>query len=154
MQAIESKHEEGDFERGTIASILSLVSPVQALQVKVTPANPELGDTLSVMIQVNSSSGTPTVSVQQKNYPAFPMGTNRFRALLPTTPLDRPGTRQIQVAGDGKVQDLSVQVRVRSHIPSLYVGTPHPFLGLHRCVDRTLAGQTQQDNQSSNHNIG
>ena len=114
MQAIESKHEEGDFERGTIASILSLVSPVQALQVKVTPANPELGDTLSVMIQVNSSSGTPTVSVQQKNYPAFPMGTNRFRALLPTTPLDRPGTRQIQVAGDGKVQNLSVQVRDRS----------------------------------------
>ncbi len=99
---------------GTIASILSLVSPVQALQVKVTPANPELGDTLSVMIQVNSSSGTPTVSVQQKNYPAFPMGNNRFRALLPTTPLDRPGTRQIQVAGDGKVQNLSVQVRDRS----------------------------------------
>jgi len=66
--------------------------------------------------------------VQQKNYPAFPMGTNRFRALLPTTPLDRPGTRQIQVAGDGKVQNLSVQVRVRSHIPSRYVGTPHPFL--------------------------
>jgi len=99
---------------GTIASILSLVSPVQALEVKVTPANPQLGDTLSVMIQVNSSSGTPTVSVQQKNYPAFPMGNNRFRALLPTTPLDRPGTRQIQVAGDGKVQNLSVQVRDRS----------------------------------------
>ncbi|MEG3924066.1 MULTISPECIES: hypothetical protein [unclassified Microcoleus] len=139
---------------GIVVGILSLVSPVQALQVKVTPANPELGDTLSVMIQVNSSSGTPTVSVQQKNYPAFPTGINRFRALLPTTPLDRPGTRQIQVAEDGKVQNLSVQVRVRSHIASRSVGTPHPFLGLHRCVDRTLAGQTQQSNQSSHHNIG
>ncbi len=99
---------------GIVASILSLVSPVQALQVQVTPANPELGDTLSVIIQVNSSSPTPTVSVQQKNYPAFPMGNNRFRALLPTTPLEKAGARQIQVAGDGQVQKLSVQVRSRN----------------------------------------
>ena len=99
---------------GIVASILGLVSPVQALQVLVTPANPELGDTLSVMIQVDGSVGkTPTVSVQQKNYPAFPIGNNRFRALLPTTPLDKPGARQIQVAGDGQVQNLSVQVRSR-----------------------------------------
>ena len=99
---------------GIVASILSLVSPVQALQVQVTPANPELGDTLSVVIQVNSSSQTPTVSVLQKNYPAFPMGNNRFRALLPTTPLEKAGARQIQVAGDGQVQKLSVQVRSRN----------------------------------------
>jgi murein DD-endopeptidase MepM/ murein hydrolase activator NlpD len=99
---------------GIIASILGLVSPVQALQVQVTPTNPELGDTLSVIIQVNNTNDTPTVSVQQKNYPAFPMGNNRFRALLPTTPLEKAGTRQIQVAGDGQVQNLSVQVRSRN----------------------------------------
>ena len=99
---------------GIVASILGLVSPAQALQVQVTPANPELGDTLSVIIQVNSSSPTPTVSVLQKNYPAFPMGNNRFRALLPTTPLEKAGARQIQVAGDGQVQKLSVQVRSRN----------------------------------------
>jgi murein DD-endopeptidase MepM/ murein hydrolase activator NlpD len=99
---------------GIVASILSLVSPAQALQVQVTPANPELGDTLSVMIQVNSSSQTPTVSVLQKNYPAFPMGNNRFRALLPTTPLEKAGARLLQVAGDGQVQKLSVQVRSRN----------------------------------------
>lgn len=99
---------------GIVASILCLVSPVQALQVVVTPANPELGDTLSVMIQVDGSGGNPTVSVQQKNYPAFPMGNNRFRALLPTTPVEKPGAREIQVAGDGQVQKLSVQVRSRN----------------------------------------
>ena len=100
---------------GIIATILALVSPVQALQVQVTPANPELGDTLSVMIQVDGTGGkTPTVSVQQKNYPAWAMGNNRFRALLPTTPVEKPGARQIQVAGDGKVQNLSVQVRSRN----------------------------------------
>jgi murein DD-endopeptidase MepM/ murein hydrolase activator NlpD len=100
---------------GIVASILALVSPVQALQVQVTPPNPELGDTLSVMIQVDGNGGeTPTVSVLQKNYPAFPMGNNRFRALLPTTPLEKPGTRQIQVSGDGQVQKLSVEVRSRN----------------------------------------
>ncbi|XZN89281.1 MAG: M23 family metallopeptidase [Microcoleus sp.] len=98
-----------------VASILSLGSPVQALQVVVTPQNPQLGDTLSVMIQVDGSPGeTPTVSLQQKNYPAFPMGNNRFRALLPTTPLEKAGARQIKVTGDGKVQNLSVQVRDRN----------------------------------------
>ena len=112
---LRTSMKRGILSGGIVASIFSLVSPVQALQVLVTPANPELGDTLSVMIQVDGSGGkTPTVSVEQKNYPAWTMGNNRFRALVPTTPLEKPGTRQIQVAGDGKVQNLSVQVRSRN----------------------------------------
>ena len=100
---------------GIVAGILSFALPVQALQVVVTPANPELGDTLSVMIQVDGNGGeTPTVSLQQKNYPAFPIGNGRFRALLPTTPVEKPGARLLQVAGDGQVQKLSVQVRDRN----------------------------------------
>ncbi|MEG4352756.1 M23 family metallopeptidase [Microcoleus sp. LAD1_D5] len=100
---------------GIVAGILSFALPVQALQVVVTPTNPQLGDTLSVMIQVDGNGGeTPKVSLQQKNYPAFPIGNGRFRALLPTTPVEKPGTRQIQVAGDGQVQEFSVQVRDRN----------------------------------------
>ena len=49
----------------------------------------------------------------KKNYPAFPIGNGRFRALLPTTPLEKPGARQIQITGDGQVQKLNVQVRSR-----------------------------------------
>jgi murein DD-endopeptidase MepM/ murein hydrolase activator NlpD len=99
---------------GIVAGILSFALPVQALQVVVTPANPQLGDTLSVIIQVDGNGGeTPKVSLQQKNYPAFPIGNGRFRALLPTTPLEKPGARLLQVAGDGQVQKLSVQVRGR-----------------------------------------
>ena len=100
---------------GIVAGILSFALPVQALQVVVTPANPQLGDTLSVIIQVDGNGGeTPKVSLQQKNYPAFPIGNGRFRALLPTTPLEKPGARLLQVAGDGQVQKLSVQVRDRN----------------------------------------
>jgi len=99
---------------GIVAGILSFALPVQALQVVVTPANPQLGDTLSVIIQVDGNGGeTPQVSLQQKNYPAFPIGNGRFRALLPTTPLEKPGARLLEVAGDGQVQKLSVQVRDR-----------------------------------------
>lgn len=99
---------------GIVAGILSFALPVQALQVVVTPANPQLGDTLSVIIQVDGNGGeTPQVSLQQKNYPAFQIGNGRFRALLPTTPLEKPGARLLQVAGDGQVQKLSVQVRDR-----------------------------------------
>jgi murein DD-endopeptidase MepM/ murein hydrolase activator NlpD len=99
---------------GIVAGILSFALPVQALQVVVTPANPQLGDTLSVIIQVDGNGGeTPKVSLQQKNYPAFGIGNGRFRALLPTTPLEKPGARLLQVAGDGQVQNLSVQVRDR-----------------------------------------
>jgi murein DD-endopeptidase MepM/ murein hydrolase activator NlpD len=97
-----------------VAGILSFTVPVQALQVQVTPPNPELGDTLSVIIQVDGNGGeTPKVSLQQKNYPAFPIGNNRFRALLPTTPLEKPGARLLQVSGGGQVQKLNVQVRDR-----------------------------------------
>ncbi len=100
---------------GIVAGILSFALPVQALQVVVTPPNPQLGDTLSVIIQVDGNGGeTPKVSLQQKNYPAFPIGNGRFRALLPTTPLEKPGARLLQVAGDGQVQKLSVQVRDRN----------------------------------------
>ncbi|MEG4225305.1 M23 family metallopeptidase [Microcoleus sp. N9_B2] len=100
---------------GIVAGILSFALPVQALQVVVTPKNPELGDTLSVMIQVDGNGGeTPKVSLQQKNYPAFPIGNGRFRALLPTTPVEKAGARLLQVTGDGQVQKLSVQVRDRN----------------------------------------
>jgi len=97
-----------------VAGLLSFAMPVQALQVVVTPPNPELGDTLSVIIQVDAKGGeTPKVSVQQQNYPAFAIGNGRFRALVPTTPLEKPGARLLQVSGDGQVQKLNVQVRDR-----------------------------------------
>lgn len=95
---------------------VALSSPVFALQVRVTPANPQLGDTLSVIVQSENGtfSGKPTVVSEQKNYPAFAIAANQFRAFVPTTPLEKPGTRQIRVVSGDQVRNLSVKVNNRT----------------------------------------
>lgn len=103
---------------GIAASLTTLAaSTATALQVQVTPSNPKLGDTLSVVIQPSNdkeNSEAPKVSMQQKTFPTFPLGGNRFRALLPSTPLDRAGIWQIQVMVDGKVETVNVRMAARS----------------------------------------
>lgn len=101
----------------TISTIpVALTSPALALQVRVTPADPQLGDTLSVIIQPDNQaiSSNPTVVIDQKTYPAFAIAPNQFRALVPTTPLEKPGKRQIRVASGEQVQNLSVEVGNRT----------------------------------------
>jgi murein DD-endopeptidase MepM/ murein hydrolase activator NlpD len=100
---------------GTIALLLWLTSPAQALQVQVQPTNPQLGDTISVVVQAEQPNiAAPTVTFQDRVYPSFAIGGNRFRALLPTTPLDRPGRFNIQVNGGNEARNLAMSLRDRS----------------------------------------
>ena len=96
-------------------TMLFLAAPVIAQRVQVSPANPRLGDTISVVIQDASKQGSkPTVMMDNNTYPMFPIDPTTYRAFLPTTPLDRPGIRQIQVQVDGQVENLSVNVSDRT----------------------------------------
>lgn len=100
---------------GTIVALVAIAIPARALSVRLSPTTAQLGDTISVVIeQTQTTNSTPTVKLGQKTYPAFPTSTGNFRALLPTTPLDKPGTLQIQVAGEGEVQNFSVPLKKRS----------------------------------------
>lgn len=110
---------------------VALANPVRALQVRVTPANPHLGDTLSVVIQQDNPavSSSPTFIFEQKTYPTFLIAPNQFRALVPTTPLDAPGTKQIRVSGEGQVKNLSVAVRDRTY-PVQRINLPPGKAGL------------------------
>jgi murein DD-endopeptidase MepM/ murein hydrolase activator NlpD len=94
---------------------LTLASPVEALQVKINPTNPRLGDTLSVLINLDNPAdeNNPTVTVGENTYPAFAIAPNQYRAFIPTTPLDQPGRKTIRVTGDGQTQNLAVQVQNR-----------------------------------------
>ncbi|KOP27636.1 peptidase [Hapalosiphon sp. MRB220] len=94
---------------------VALALPAEALQVRMTPANPKLGDTLSVFISVDNpgTGANPTVTSGDKTYPAFKISPNQYRAFIPTTPLQDGGKRTVRVSGDGQVRNLLVLVRDR-----------------------------------------
>jgi lysostaphin len=74
-----------------------------------------LGDTVSVIVQQSPTiSSAPRVKVGDKTYPIYQTASGNFRALVPTTPLDKPGTLKIQVEGEGEVKNLTVPLRNRS----------------------------------------
>jgi murein DD-endopeptidase MepM/ murein hydrolase activator NlpD len=89
------------FVLGMAALVFVLNTPVRAAQVQIQPTNPQLGDTISVVVQTNSNqNAVPTAVLNQKTYPMFAIAPNRYRAFIPTTPLDPPGNLNIQVNGE------------------------------------------------------
>lgn len=114
-----------------LATILLIVTkPAVAFQVQVTPTSPQLGDTISVVVNgVNSGESTPTVTMAGKNYPMFSLGGDRYRALIPTTPLDQGGTKSIQINNGSQQNSVSVQLRDRS-FPTQSIWLPPDKEGL------------------------
>ncbi|WP_156800494.1 M23 family metallopeptidase [Thalassoporum mexicanum] len=108
-----------------MASLLLAIAPallqpalVSAQQIAISPPNPELGDTISVVINMPPNQATntnPYVLFKQKQYPAFAIAPNRWRALLPTTPLDAPGLKQVQVVMPSGSQAYNVNLQNRSY---------------------------------------
>ncbi|HYW20793.1 MAG TPA: M23 family metallopeptidase [Nodularia sp. (in: cyanobacteria)] len=111
--------------------VVILTSPVDALQAQVTPTNPQLGDTLSVLINIDNpeNGSNPTVAVGKNSYPAFAIAPNKYRALIPTTPLDKPGTITLRVFGDNQVQNLAVNLRNRT-FPTQRINLPPGSAGV------------------------
>ena len=101
---------------GIIAAVpMVLGLPARALEVQVLPKNPQLGDTISVLIEANAQEKTsnPTVTVGEKTYPAFEIAPRQYRSFVPTTPLEKAGVRTIKISEDGQEQNISVKVRDR-----------------------------------------
>lgn len=102
---------------GTLLGVtvgLTATLPAQALEVQIKPEQPQLGDTISVLIQTDQTGETPSVTVNDKTYPVFEIAPQRYRAFLPTTPLDAPGARTVRVSGEGETRNLAVWVKNRS----------------------------------------
>ncbi|MEO1590708.1 MAG: M23 family metallopeptidase [Cyanobacteria bacterium J06632_22] len=121
---------------GTAASG-GLWSPAaHAFEVALSPTNPKLGDTISVVISGASTVGeAPVVSVNGADYPSFLLSGNRYRALIPTSPLDTPGRLTLDVSVAGTSSRLTVNLANRSFatqriwLPagSGSLGTDHEF---------------------------
>ena len=86
--------------------------PADALDVSVSPNAPRLGDTITLSI-VSDDGTAPTVTVGDRDFPSFPVGPDRYRAFIPTTPLQASGARTIEVIDSGDRASLSVNVAAR-----------------------------------------
>lgn len=95
------------------ALMLTVSVPVQALEVKVSPNAPKLGDTISILLTTKNPESKPTVTVGQKEYPVFSLG-DRYRTLIPTSPLSEPGKITVKINGDGQTKNIGVWLKNRS----------------------------------------
>ena len=93
--------------------LLSLATAVTALEVEISPTTPELGDTISVIVTTDEPNSEPTVTVGQKNYPVFRKG-DKYRAFLPTSPLDKPGKMTVRIQGDDRTSNIGVWLKNRN----------------------------------------
>ncbi len=96
--------------------IWALTNAAEALQVRIIPSAPRLGDTLSIVAQYDNpeTNMTPVVKMGDRIYQTFLIGPNRFRTLIPTTPLDKPGILLIRTEGRGEVSNMKIQLKGRS----------------------------------------
>jgi murein DD-endopeptidase MepM/ murein hydrolase activator NlpD len=94
--------------------LFALSSSAATVQVQIQPTSPQLGDTISVIVQGQPEGTAPTVVMNQQTYPTFALSNNRYRAFIPTTPLDQPSRLTIQVNAGTEVRNLAVELRNRS----------------------------------------
>ncbi len=97
----------------TALLLLAATTSAQALEVEISPKSPQLGDTISVMVEPDNADPIPEVTVGEKNYPVYQVGDG-YRALIPTSPLDRAGKMTVRVQGDDTTRSLGVWLKNRS----------------------------------------
>ncbi|MGP1386084.1 MAG: M23 family metallopeptidase [Thainema sp.] len=95
--------------------IILLATHSSAYEVQINPPNPHLGDTISVIVQAENPQSTtpPTVTLGETEYPSYPIGGNRYQALLPTSPLDPPGEKLVRIFGQEDTRNFTVWLRNR-----------------------------------------
>ena len=70
---------------GILLGLLTAALPAEALEVKINPDNPQLGDTVSVTMETDPNEAPPQVIWGEQTYPVFVVENNQYRALIPTT---------------------------------------------------------------------
>jgi murein DD-endopeptidase MepM/ murein hydrolase activator NlpD len=97
------------FSMGTVAAVMGIGFALPAVPLQTEPVKSyRLGDTATVLIQVDNPQSKPIVKIANQNYPAYLIGGNRYRAFIPSTPLEKPGLRNVLVTADGKTQQIPI----------------------------------------------
>ncbi|MBE9046521.1 M23 family metallopeptidase [Pleurocapsales cyanobacterium LEGE 10410] len=97
----------------TTTIFLAIAAPLKALEVEVFPPTPQLGDTISVVVTTDDPDTTPSITVEEQNYPLFE-SNGKYRAFIPTSPLDPPGKMTVRVRGDNKTSNIGVWLKNRA----------------------------------------
>jgi murein DD-endopeptidase MepM/ murein hydrolase activator NlpD len=98
----------------TIVLWSAMKVPGMALGARFTPASPRLGETLVVNITATpGKTAAPTIKLGGKTYPAFKVGVDRFRTMIPTTPLEQPGDRNLAISSNPDTTTLKIPVADR-----------------------------------------
>lgn len=95
---------------------LSMMNVAAALEVSVTPKDAKLGDTLSIIVTPDageSLTSAPFINVSGTDFQAYSIGPDRWRAFVPTTPLEQSGRRTLTVKGNQKQRNLLVWIGQR-----------------------------------------
>ncbi len=101
------------FALGFAATDWAIASSAKALEVQILPQAPQLGDTISVIVTTDNPNTPPSVTVNQKNYPLF-KSQEKYRAFVPTSPLNSPGKITVKVQGDNKTSNIGVWLKNRT----------------------------------------
>lgn len=102
---------------GLVVMVMTIAIGSRALayEVWINPESPQLGDTISVIVQPEQPGTTtpPTVTLNGEPYPVFAIADGRYQALLPTSPLDEPGEQLVQITGTETPRNFAVWLRNR-----------------------------------------
>ena len=97
----------------TTTVLLAIALPAKALEVKVIPPNPQLGDTIAVEVVTDDPDTPPRVTLDSQDYPVFE-NNGKYRALIPTSPLNTPGKMTLSVRGDYQTSNIGVWLKNRT----------------------------------------
>lgn len=97
------------------------------LKVDLEPASPRQGESMTVIIDPDKNISpteaskltvnfTKSGTSQPKSYPVFPLDAagDRYRALIPTSPLDNYGKTLLQVSDGNETRNLAIWVQKRT----------------------------------------
>lgn len=96
----------------TTLLLIAIATSAQALEVEILPKSPQKGDTISVWVDPDNPDTKPQVTVGDKNYPVFALG-DRYRALIPTSPLNQTGKMTVRVQKDQTTRNIGVWLKNR-----------------------------------------
>ena len=94
----------------TTAILLAFANPARALKVNISPKTPQQGDTISVVVETEDSNVPPSVTVGKINYPIFE-NNGKYRAFIPTSPLNVPGKMTLRIKGDNRTSNIGIWLK-------------------------------------------